>query len=275
MSSVRLLYNHHMRWLIFLSIVFAFVLSSLILTRKLITPFSTPSSLTVKPSISPKPTANDNRTKIIDVTFASQNIRVVLSPILSWESVILIPNFADKKNASTIVSENNCSLAINGGFYQKDSQPLGLFKIGEKTLGQVIKSNLVNGFFWQTKDTRQINFTYPEEEDFDFIFQSGPIFSLPRSQPVKIKDDKQARRSLIGEAKDRALYFIVLYDKDNLFSGPLLKDVPMIISQKELRQFADFTTLLNLDGGSASFFYSQDLITLSELISVGSLLCVK
>ncbi|KKQ90049.1 MAG: hypothetical protein UT14_C0045G0001, partial [Candidatus Shapirobacteria bacterium GW2011_GWE1_38_92] len=54
--------------------------------------------------------------------------------------------------------------------------------------------------------------------------------------------------------------------------GPRLKDIIPIFQSPQFRQIADFTKILNLDGGTASAFFNQN-IKVEELQFVGSFLC--
>lgn len=221
--------------------------------------------------------AND---KIVSLVDNNKHYLLHLFLIPEQSQITLIPNFTQKENGQSLAISNHCNLAINGGFYQNDDKPLGLFLSDGKIYGQKISGNLVSGFFYQDKfNHREIAFTEPAvRPGTDFILQAGPLFPLPRQKPIAIVDDKFARRMAVGKDGNGSFYFLVIYDRDNLFSGPKLADLPLLFSRSEVQNIANLTLVLNLDGGSASFFYASNgraTFTLSELVPIGSLLCVK
>lgn len=217
--------------------------------------------------------------KIIDLDFNNQNLRILTIEIPASSSMTLIPNFSERFFGEDIVATNSCDIAINGGFYKGDHTPLGLFMTQGNTIGKAIKSSVANGFFWQ--DNSGIRQTYPQApvnlENFDFILQSGPYFKV-RDRRLNLVNDGRARRSLVGEDGEGHLYFISIITKENNFSGPYLADLPVIFSQPEVQEILPLATILNLDGGGASFFYSRDEegeFILSALSPVGSVICVR
>lgn len=231
---------------------------------------------TSTPTQSPSPTLSfQSNLQTIELPYEKQILRVLFKPISSNKSLSLIPNFSTKLSSSELIKKHNCDIAINGGFYTKEDKPLGLFTVGSKVYGEEISSTLVTGFLGADKEKHlSINKTVPEDAD-TFALQTGPLFTLPRNIPMSMVDDEFSRRSLIAEDEEGRFYAISMYDRDNLFSGPKLADVPVLLSIKKVRDEVRLTKALNLDGGSASFFYSkEDSIHLSELITVGSILCI-
>ena len=226
------------------------------------------------PTLHPSPTQNaQSNLKTIEVPYEKQILRIYIKPIANDAAITLIPNFSTKLSSSELVKKQTCDVAINGGFYTKEDEPLGLFTIGSKTYGAEISSRLVTGFLAYTDETLSITSVSPEESTF--ALQTGPLFTLPRSTPLSMVDDEFSRRSLIAEGEEGTFYTISMHDRDNLFSGPKLADVPVLLSIKKVQDEVPLTKALNLDGGSASFFYSkEDTIHLSELITIGSGLCI-
>jgi hypothetical protein len=212
----------------------------------------------------------------IVIPYADQTIVVLIKPVRSADTLSLIPNFEEKRSAATLIVENNCTSGVNGGFYTQDHHPLGLFEIEGERFGDAIDSNLVTGFFWRETDGRySIDFSRPKDT-VEYILQSGPLFLLPMTNPVSMVEDEAARRSFIGQDENAVIYIGVMFDEKNHFSGPLLGDVPVLLSNPSVRKLVSFTNVLNLDGGSASFFYGGDQESLvSELQSVGSLFCLR
>lgn len=230
---------------------------------------------TSTPTPSPSPTIKlQSNLKTIEIPYEKQILRVLIKPLSTTPS--LLPNFSTKLSSSELVNKHACDVALNGGFYTKEDKPLGLFTVESKVYGEEVSSTLVTGFLSAGKEKHiSINKTLPEDTS-TFALQTGPLFTLPRNTPMSMVDDEFSRRSVIGEDEEGNFYAISMHDRDNLFSGPKLADVPVLLSIKKIRDEVSFSKALNLDGGSASFFYSkEDGIHLSELITVGSVLCIK
>lgn len=216
---------------------------------------------------------------VIEINYGNQLLQMYVVEIPPTANLMLIPNFTEKEFGETIVTKNGCIHAINGGFYKTDGKPLGLFKIQEKTLGKEVTSSLVNGFFWQEKSgKRTISNKKPGRLDtVKFIFQTGPLAHVGEYK-LQLINDNNSRRSLLANDRNDKLYMIKLVDKENTRSGPLLSDIPNILFQPKVQETYPFVTMLNLDGGSASFFYTKDQngpFVLSELTPIGSLLCME
>lgn len=192
--------------------------------------------------------------------------------------VELFANFSDHESGAALVRRHGCQAAINGGFYREDGKPLGLFITEGETYGPAISSTLVNGFFWKSESGEyHIGKTQPPLESTAFILQSGPYMSVGNYR-LQLIADEEARRSLIGIDQDGSLSLVSVAQKDNTFSGPLLADVPMLFADPAVQKILPLQMLLNLDGGTASFFYKKtgdQIIVFSELKPIGSLLCIK
>lgn len=215
----------------------------------------------------------------IEATFNNQQLIIYALKMQEESSLTLIPNFEENLSGQRLAQANKCDLAINGGFYKTNREPLGLFLADGQYLGRNIKSNLINGYFWQDiSGERFISWQLTEDIDkLDFAFQSGPLIKV-RETNLVIRDDEQARRALLGVDQKGNLYLIVVVEKDNNYLGPYLADVPKIFNKEIVKSRLTLDTLLNLDGGSASFFYvkkGDKKFVLSELVSIGSLICVK
>lgn len=191
----------------------------------------------------------------------------------------LIPNFSERLTGEKIVTENNCDLSINGGFYQGNGTPLGLFISKEKVMGKEVKSSIANAFIWQENSGKiEMGLDYPTNlESVNFIFQTGPYITV-QNKKLQLTNDGRARRSFMAKDDKGGTYIISMTNKTNLVSGPKLADVPIIFNQLIDDNILPFTELVNLDGGSASFFFSRDRygnLTLPSWAPVGSVLCVR
>jgi hypothetical protein len=193
----------------------------------------------------------------------------------STQDVILIPNFIQSDNASQIFAANSCKSLINGGFYDTDHHPLGLFSIKDTTYGSRINSDLTNGFVWlDSLNHIGIDTDFPVYS-MQWIFQTGPLL-LENSQSValSIRDDKQARRSVAATTKTGDLIIMSIFLEKQVTSGPNLTDLPIIVKKINDSNDMDIKTAINLDGGGASAFISKDMY-IGEIQSVGSFICIK
>lgn len=216
---------------------------------------------------------------VIEVAYRPHPLLILAVEIKKESTLTLLPNFKEKEFGSKLASENECDIAINGGFYKSDATPLGLFITQGKKFGNTAKSSVANGFFRQEQGGfRMIAGQPPETPDtLDFVLQSGPYITVGKRK-LSLLQDGRARRSLLGIDNQNRLFFISVKGKGNNFSGPLLADIPVIFAREEIQEILPLTTILNLDGGGASFFYSRDAegtFSLSEVSPIGSLLCVK
>lgn len=194
-------------------------------------------------------------------------------------SLRLVPNFDEKDSGVTLINKYGCTQAINGGFYTQDAKPLGLFVSEGKRYGYPLVSNLVTGFFWEDKTgDRALSFHAPEYIDnLRFVLQTGPLY-LVSNPNVTIIADEPKRRSLFIASDKNELWMAAVVTKDNEYSGPLLASLPRLFATAAIQEKLKVTTILNLDGGSASFFYSRDSqrsFVLSEITPIGSLFCLK
>jgi len=188
-------------------------------------------------------------------------------------SLSLIPNFSDRFAAQTIYEENDCKAVINGGFYDKQNKPLGLFQVGDKTYGKQLDSDLLNGFVWMDASGTAVISSELSPQPVQFALQTGPMLLFNGNVlPLSIHNDAPARRMVA--AKNSELIFLTVYNPDSVFDGPLLGDLPKIVQEISQKENLHISEAINLDGGSASAFYSEET-KLSELTPVGSLFCLR
>lgn len=91
---------------------------------------------------------------------------------------------------------------------------------------------------------------------------------------MSVKNDKQARRVVAGVTGENKLIFLVFYDNNQYYSGPYLNDLPDLVDKTGKSLDLNIADAINLDGGSASAFISDD-IKLTELTPVGSFFCIS
>ena len=78
---------------------------------------------------------------------------------------------------------------------------------------------------------------------------------------------------MVATTVTNAVLFFVLYDRENPYQGPLLSEVPFLLTQWQKQTTQEVRDAINLDGGSASAWYSEGFF-LQELTAVGSFFCV-
>ncbi len=195
----------------------------------------------------------------------------------SPSSVVLLPNFAQKETSAALLQTNGCKQAINGGFYDKQNHPLGLFMVDGDTLGEEIQSALFNGFLViGNSGTATIADGYTRNSSDRITLQSGPILmNQGNILPLRIQNDEHARRMVVAQTTQGTLVFLSVYDQESVFEGPLLARLPAAIRAIATKENLSLTDALNLDGGSASAFYNNSGTSLSEFTPVGSLFCIQ
>lgn len=229
-----------------------------------------------KPLPTPFPTAQTT-SDATTVTYKNTDYNIYMQKI-DARRITLIPNFNERKSSGAIMEEYGCRYGANAGFYTAEGKPLGLFFAGGNLINsKVHTSQLFNGFiFGNSQDLFDMGSFVPRDNNLDFYFQSGPLFT-PETK-LTIKNDERARRILIGKTNQGEFYLLALTEVDNVNSGPLLAELPEVIKRLNSLSIihnSQFIILLNLDGGSASAFYSQGGIQISELTPIGSFLCGK
>ena len=148
---------------------------------------------------------------------------------------------------------------------------MGLLIIDGEKYGNVsVDRSILTGFFYLDANG-QPHISSQTNPDAQTIFQAGPL--IINDKPFSTTRDEQARRVLIAEDTDGNAYALAIVYKDSTYSGPLLSELPPILFS--INEPFRVKQGLNLDGGSASFFYEKDGVHLTEQTNVGSLICVK
>jgi len=236
-----------------------------------ISPILTPSHLLVPPTPTVSPTPSPKQ-KQYTVSFDNQTFAYGFFRA-SPNSLIVIPNYTKKNDFSQLLSANNCTGGVNGGFYDQNNNPLGLVVTDGNVIHPAIVSDLFNGFLSVSKNN-QLAITSAQPVNPKIAIQSGPILvDNGNPLPLTIHNDENSRRMIAATEKDGKVIFMTVYNPDSVFDGPKLTDLPAIISRIGQQQSFLLMSALNLDGGSASAFQSPDL-SLSELKPIGAVLCV-
>lgn len=190
------------------------------------------------------------------------------------DTLDLIPNFTARLDTTTLMEQYGCQKGVNGGFYDTENQPLGLFIADGNTLRQAVQNRLINGFV-SVLGRQALISSNPPGATVRLSLQTGPLL-LSDGSPLAlaIRNDEPARRVVAAINGNGTLYFIVIFDEEGVFLGPKLADLPAIVATISEDNHLRLDSAVNLDGGSASAFFSETT-RLSELTAVGSLFCIK
>ena len=218
----------------------------------------------------PVTTANQKDVLYNGVTYRSQWFEVK-----NADQITLDSNLVEKLPANKIQETQDCRYLINAGFYTMDDKPIGYFLSGGQVLRSEIASPTFNGFFSiNDMATPRITNTLPLDH-LRLALQSGPILiENSFSQKLSINNDKPARRSIVATTGENNTVFIVIYDAGSQFNGPLLADLPEVLGVFQSEADIVLADALNLDGGTASAFYTPE-VGLSELSPIGGYFCIR
>ena len=209
------------------------------------------------------------------VTLDENEYSYVWIQVNDLENLFLYPNFENKDTLEEGVKKYECKNLVSGGFYSKDYSPIGLFISEEKIVNKSVENTLLNGYFILTKNNKATIEKNYLGESIRIGLQTGPILiQNEQLQKLNLVSDKNARRIVAALTNENELYFIAFYDKESVFLGPLLVDLPRLVNKIQDEMDIKFISAINLDGGSASAYFNKD-IQLSELTPIGSFFCEK
>ncbi len=203
--------------------------------------------------------------------FNDQNIVATIIKIKQIEHIILGTNLNDNESSTEIFNKLNCRLLANSGFYSEMDLHIGLYRIDGVLINPYMPNQIFNGIV-NIKD----NYIFIDKIDNNIsnAFQSGPlVFYDGNPQKYTIKNDKHARRLVLGQG-DSGNIFILVYNKNNLYSGPTLEYLPTIIDTINKQFNLKIVNAVNLDGGSASSIIANG-IKFTELTSIGGYICIQ
>ena len=201
-----------------------------------------------------------------DITYAYEYFEVK-----DLSKLTLIANFTQKKTSERLMQENNCKYAVNGGFYDSNNKPLGLF--ANPTLKTPsIENALANGYVSvTTKPT--VSFELPQNPVL--AVQTGPMLMKDGNKlKLAIKNDEYARRMIAGISSPGTLLFMTIFIPETKVQGPKLSELPDVIGEINRTLQNPFVSAINLDGGNASMFKNEN-IYITEVSAVGSLFCLE
>lgn len=195
------------------------------------------------------------------------------------EKISLHANFEEKSTARNFFEDNECLLLTNSGFYIADSgeeaRPTGLFIFDREQISGFRVNATHNGIFsinemGVARITRQI-----PSGSMVHAVQTGPILMENGSAiDFNMLRDKNARRVVAAITGSNEVVFMIVHSPESSFGGPLLSDLPEILILIESQHNLGLADAVNLDGGAASAFYSEN-IYFSEISPVGAFFCVR
>ncbi len=149
------------------------------------------------------------------------------------------PSLKDHLTVSKVFHERKAECAINGGFFDENFNPVGYYKVD----GEVRSSHPSRGLSGYVCIDRagklSIHFKEVDPENYESVFQAGPMLVDPGGEPgIKSDDGKIADRTAILQLKDGSFVFLY-HAKTTLFA----------LSQYILTEYRTADRAVNLDGG--------------------------
>ncbi|OGD62472.1 hypothetical protein A2160_00100 [Candidatus Beckwithbacteria bacterium RBG_13_42_9] len=211
--------------------------------------------------------------KLTKITFGQETFRFGFQKIDDPAELELFPNFEAKKAAKNLMTDNNCRFLINSGFYSPENKPLGWFFSQGELLNLPENNRLLNGFMSSNEAAGVVITDLPPQGMVKWGFQSGPLLVVAGQKlPLAIRDDEYKRRAVAALTQTGELIFFVITTEESLNAGPPLADLPSVIDIIGQSLNEHLVSAINLDGGSASAFLSQE-IQIDEVSLIGSYLC--
>jgi len=210
--------------------------------------------------------------RTIDFEVKGQALSFSWAEATKISNIRLNSNLKNKETARELAKNNQCKNLVNGSFYDKSGEHIGLFIENGKTLSKYTVNRTFNGVFYISSDNMPYINTVSPQEEIRTALQSGPILLKDGVyRKFDIKNDDKERRTMLAIA-DTGVVFISIYEKNSVFRGPYLSDLPEVLKEIETKLDKKFISALNLDGGTASAFITDEL-TLGEISPIGSYFC--
>jgi len=182
-------------------------------------------------------------------------------------SLQLFSNLNGRQSSVSLKQKHQCQVLTSAGFYDTENQHLGWFQVNGIEMSPRQNNRLFDGFL--SISSGRIDLDFRPRLGADYGLQSGPMLVYD-GKPLKltIKDDQPRRRIVAALTGENQLIFMVILSFDSNYAGPLLAETPKLV----LGINPAITAAINLDGGSASAFISQD-IALKEYSPIGGYFC--
>lgn len=169
----------------------------------------------------------------------------------------------EAKAIKEIYTQEQATLAFNGGFFTEDFKPTGLLISKGEELRKESPADLLNGIF--AIDKNGTGKLYRQNEirpkNIDFAIQNGPLI-LDEAGKIQISKDtgKLASRTAIGLDKQGNIILIIikqtLFNTDNTVS---LYDFAHILKETPALSALNLHSVLNLDGGPSTGLSLEDI----------------
>lgn len=226
----------------------------------------------------PSPSPKENTQKAgnhFELVHSENNYRINWAEVALPRNILVGTNLEEKRTAKSLFEANQCSALINGGFYTENSDYIGLLYVDGKKLSNESKDSFFNGVFYITKSGEAgIGSGVPLAQIKDAA-QSGPLLVRYRDyQRLKIANDENKRRMVVAINDKNEVILLTIYDPVSVYLGPKLAEVPDILQKFAKEKEITIVDALNLDGGSASAFYTEG-VALGEITHIGSYLCAQ
>lgn len=226
----------------------------------------------------PSPSPKEKTQRVIyqfDLTFNEKNYKINWAEVTVPKNITLGGNLEEKKSAKSIFTEKQCKVLTNGGFYTEENDYIGLVYVDGKKLSNESKDSFFNGVFYITKSGEVGIGSGVPLAQIKHAIQSGPILVRYHTyQKLKINSDENKRRMIVAANDKNEVIFLTIYDPVSGYLGPKLAEAPDILQQFAKGKEITIVDALNLDGGSASAFYTEG-VALGEITHIGSYLCAQ
>ena len=207
-----------------------------------------------------------------EVNYLGQIYKYSFWAVEDASKLSLIANYEEKKRAIDLMEEYSCVSGINGGFYDENSNPLGLVVTEGNVYSKYRKNSLHNGIVGTTSLGQYIGSDF--EQNFIEAVQTGPLLFIDgKISNFSLVRDKRARRSVALNTSNK-LFMFSIYGNDSFRDGPLLEELPNIVEIIGKNEKIQIRSAINMDGGTASaIHYTKE--TIDEWQPVGSWWCLK
>jgi len=168
--------------------------------------------------------------------------------------VIDCPDRSRKSSIAQGFKAAGCKAGVNGGYFTKAFQPLGLFVIDGKEINPIRtvdpSSAVVSISFKGKVSINQVTKYQPDLKGVKYAFQAGPFLVKPGGKPgIEKQDEKPYRRTVLALTKSGEVMLLV--------TDPITwYDLGEILLDKDAMGF-DIERALNLDGGPSTGFYAE------------------
>jgi uncharacterized protein YigE (DUF2233 family) len=238
-------------------------------------PLSEEEVLSEKEESETKTLPEDGQENVYDFEYQDKELRAAWFVVENPRQLSLIANFGEELDSEDILEKYSCKRLVSAGFYNEAGMPIGLFVTNEVMISQASENSTFNGFFSVTNEGK-VNINMVQSNKLVKIgLQSGPILAQNGVyKKLDIKNDKPARRIVVSLNEQGKIIFFTVFDEDSVFQGPYLNDLPQVLEAIDGQLDIKIVDALNLDGGSASVFCTEN-ISLQELTNVGGFICVE